>query len=70
MPEQLFAFGVTLIVAVTGMLELFVAEKDPILPVPLGARPMELALFSQVYDVPVTVPLKVTGLVAAPLHSV
>ena len=61
--------GVTVIVAVTGVLPLFTATKDAILPVPLAASPIEGALFVQVKEVTL-VPLKFTGVVLAPLHTV
>jgi hypothetical protein len=45
--------GVTIIVATTGKFELFIAVKEPILPVPLAASPIEVLLFVHVYEVPV-----------------
>ena len=48
------------------------AVKLAILPVPLAARPIEVALFVQLYTVPggaVTAPVKVTAVVAEPLHN-
>ena len=41
--------GVTVIVAVTGLLVVLVATNAGILPVPLAAKPMELLLFVQLY---------------------
>jgi hypothetical protein len=37
--------GVTVIVAVTGVVPLFVAVKDAILPLPLAAKPMLVLSF-------------------------
>lgn len=69
-PLQLFAFGVTITVAVTGTLVVFIALKDAILPAPLAARPVDTVLFVQLYEVPLTFPLKFTAVVADELHSV
>ena len=72
-PVQVFpAFvydGVTVIVAVTGALVAFVPVKLAILPVPLGARPMDGVLFVQLYTVPATDPLNTTEDVVLPLHT-
>ena len=46
-PEQLFADGVTIMVAVTGAVPVFVAVNAPILPVPDAARPIDVLLFVQ-----------------------
>ena len=46
-PEQLLADGVTMIVAVTGAVPVFVAVKAPMLPVPEAARPIDVVLFVQ-----------------------
>ena len=46
-PAQPFADGVTLIVAVTGALEVFVAVNAAMFPVPLAAKPIEVVLFVQ-----------------------
>jgi hypothetical protein len=46
-PIQLLADGVTVIVAITGVVPLFAAVKDEIFPVPLAARPIEVVLFVQ-----------------------
>ena len=43
--------------------------KLPILPVPLAANPIEVLLLVHVNTVPATVPLNVTGAVAAPAHT-
>ena len=68
-PLQPLATGVTVIVATTGAVPALVAMKLAILPVPLAARPIEGALFVQLYTVPATAPLNVTAAVAVPLHS-
>jgi hypothetical protein len=44
-PGQPLAVGVTVTVAVTGALPVFVAAKAPILPLPDVAKPMEASLF-------------------------
>ncbi len=62
--------GVTVIVAVTGALVALVAVNDAMSPVPLAARPIDGVLLVHVYTVPVTAPLKVTAVVAAPLQRV
>ena len=46
-PEHPLAEVFTVIVAVTGALVLFTAEKEPILPVPEAAKPMDGVLFIQ-----------------------
>ena len=55
-------------VAVTGVVPALVAVKDPILPVPLAARPMEVVLFVQLYEV--ALPEKVIAVVDCPLQTV
>jgi hypothetical protein len=69
-PGQLFAVGVTVIVAVTGDAVLFVAVKEVMSPVPEAPSPMDVVLFAQLYVVPLTLPLKLTVAVEAPLHNV
>ena len=44
---QPLADGVTVIFATDGLLPVFVAVKDAILPVPVAARPMAAILFVQ-----------------------
>ena len=51
-PGQPLALGVTVIVAVTGSAELFVAENEGVFPVPLATRPIEGVEFVQVKVVP------------------
>ena len=71
-PAQPFADGVTVIVAVTGALDVLVAVNAAILPEPLAAKPIEVVLFVQAYVVPLTLNVlaKVTALVVALLQSV
>ncbi len=69
-PEQLFAVGLTSIVAVTALVPVFVAVKLDISPVPLDANPILVSSFVQLYVVPVTSPVKVTAVVDASLHKV
>lgn len=61
--------GVTVMVAVTGMVPLFVAVNAPIFPEPLAAKPIDGVLFTQLYTVPGTKPLKLTAVVEAPLQT-
>ena len=51
-PGQPLALGVTVMVAVTGSAELFVAENEGVFPVPLAARPIEGVEFVHVKVVP------------------
>jgi hypothetical protein len=53
--------GVTVIVPDIGAVPLFVATNGAILPVPLAGRPMAGLLFVQLYTVPGTLPVKLTG---------
>lgn len=46
-PEHPLYTGVTVIVAVTGVLPVLLAVNDPMLPVPLAARPIDAVLFVQ-----------------------
>lgn len=69
-PTQVFAVGVTLSVAATGVKPPFVAVNEAILPVPEAARPMEGVLFVQANVAPLTLLLKLTAVVGAPLHAV
>ena len=61
----------TVIVAVTGVKELFVATNDGILPVPLAAIPILGLLFVQIYVIvpPVVGLLKFIALFDEPLHN-
>ena len=67
-PVQPFAEGVTVIVATIGAVPALVATNDGIFPVPLGASPIEGALFVQAKDVPATGPVKGITAVLAPLQ--
>lgn len=62
--------GVTVIVAVTGVLPALMATNDGMLPLPLAPNPMDRLLFVQLYTVPATGPAKVTAAVAVALHTV
>ncbi len=67
-PEPVYV-GLTVIVAVDGIVPVLTAVKDPILPVPLPVSPIEVFEFVHVYTVPGTLPLKVIAPVLAPLHT-
>jgi hypothetical protein len=60
--------GVTVMVAVIGVVPLFVAVKDVMLPVPLAARPIDALSFVQVNDV--ALPVKSTSVVEPLLQTV
>lgn len=63
--------GVTVIVAVTGVVPVFTAVNEGMLLLePLAARPMLGLLFVQLNTVPGTVPVKLIVCVGAPLHTV
>ena len=62
--------GVTVMVAVIATDVVLMAVKLAILPVPLAANPIDGVLLVQLYTVPVTVPEKVIGAVAKPVHKV
>ena len=61
--------GVTVIVAVTGTVPALMAVNEPILPVPLAASPIDGVLFTQLYTVPGTNPLKLIAEVAVLLQT-
>jgi hypothetical protein len=71
-PEQVTAppkyFGVTVMVAVTGVIPLLTAANAAMGPVPLAASPMLVVSLTQSYEVPV--PEKLTAAVIAPLQTV
>ena len=70
-PGQPLAVGVTVKVTVTGVFVVFV--KAPlILPAPLAAIPVAVALLSlvQLYIVPGTMPVSTIGVIVAPEHPV
>ncbi len=52
-PLHKFPRGVTVMVAVTGVVPILMGIKAGILPVPFAANPMELLLFVQEYELPV-----------------
>ena len=62
--------GVTVIVAVTGVLPVLMATNDGIVLLPLAPNPIDGLLFVQLYTVPATGPVMVTAAVAVPLHTV
>lgn len=62
--------GVTVIVAVTGIVPVFTAANDGMLPEPLAAKPMLVLLFVQLNTVPATAPVKAIACVGAPLQTV
>ena len=68
-PVQLFAEGVTVIVAITGAFVVLVAINDAILPTPVAANPIDGAVFTQMKPEPLTAPVKFTEAVEAPLHN-
>jgi len=57
-------------VAVTGTFDGFSAVKPGILPVPDAAKPIEGVLLVQLYTVPATAPVKLTGAVGVLAHTV
>ncbi len=61
--------GVTVIVAVTGVLPLLTAINDGILPLPLAASPMDGVLLVHVNVDPATELLKTIGKTTTPLHT-
>ncbi len=69
-PVQPNTEGVTVIVAVMGILVVLIAVNAGIFPVPLAVKPIEVLLLVQLKAVLVTVPVKFIVLVIAPLHKV
>ena len=67
-PVQPFAVGVTVKVAVTGVVPVLTAVNDPMLPLPEAGSPMELLLFVQLNVVLLTAPVKLMAVVGLPLH--
>jgi hypothetical protein len=59
-----------MMVADAGVVPVFVAVNEPILPVPDEASPIEVFVFVQLYVVPLTAPVNVTVAVLPPLHTV
>lgn len=69
-PVQPPLVGVTVMVAVTGVLPLFTAVNAGTVPVPLAARPMEGLLFVQLKTAPDGVPVKAVAGTLAPAQKV
>jgi len=69
-PTHELAVGDTAIVAVSGMLLLFTALNEFILPLPLAARPMILKLFAHANVAPLTALVKLNAPVLKPLQTV
>ena len=67
-PEQPFAFGETVMVAITGVIPEFVVVKLGIFPLPVAAKPIEVLSFVQSKVVPATFPVKEIMPLAAVLH--
>jgi hypothetical protein len=67
-PGQSFAFGVTVMLAITGVEPRFMAVKEAMFPLPLAAKPILVLSFVQSKLVPETVPEKLMGPLAFPLH--
>jgi hypothetical protein len=70
MPGQPDADGVTVMVAVTGVVPVFIAVKAGISPLPFAAKPIDVLLFVQLKVEPLTAPEKLIRFVVAPLHKV
>src|SRR5437870_5820266 len=68
-PAHPFAEGVTIIFPDTGALVRLMAANAGILPVPLGAKPIDGLSLVQLKPVPLTAPVKFIVLVNAPLHK-
>ena len=67
-PVQPLAVGVTVMVAVTGVVPVLMAVNDPMFPLPEAGRPMELLLFVQLNVVLITAPVKLMAVVGLPLQ--
>ena len=67
-PTHPFAVGVTVIVAMTGVVPALVAVKDGIFPVPLAASPIDGVLLTHANVAPDTGLPNVIIVVAAPLQ--
>lgn len=70
MPVQPFADGVIVMMAEIGIVIVFVAVNDGMLPVPLAASPIAVLLFVQVNVVPPTGPDKEVAATLAVLQYV
>jgi hypothetical protein len=67
-PKQPFAFGVTVMVAVTDINPVFIAVKLAMLPLPTVAKPMDAVSFVQSKVVPEAFPEKLITPLEAVLH--
>ena len=67
-PRHPFAFGITVIVAITGDIPVFVVVKLGMLPLPEAAKPIDGASFVQSKVVPFALPVKVIVPLPMPLH--
>jgi hypothetical protein len=67
-PTQPLAVGVTVIVAITGVVPALVAVNDGILPVPLAASPIVGSLFVQAKVAPASGLVNAIAVVVAPLQ--
>jgi hypothetical protein len=70
LPVQPFALGVTIIVAITGLVPEFIPAKLPMFPVPFAAKPIDGVSLIQLKFVPDTAPLNVIEDVFDPLQIV
>ncbi len=69
-PGQPFAVGVTVIIATTAVVPVFVAVNEAISPIPLAAKPIEGLLLVQLYVVPFTEPANIMAAVGKLLQTV
>ena len=69
-PGQPLPVGVTVIVAVIGMVPVLVAVKLAMLPVPAAAKPIAVLLLVHAYVTPANVLVKAAGATVLPLHAV
>ncbi len=69
-PGQPLAEGVTVMVAVTGVVPVFTPLKTGRFPVPEAAKPMAGLLLVHAKVLPVTGPVKFTAVEGEPLHTV
>ena len=68
MPGQLFAVGVTVMVAVCTEVPMLIPVNEAMLALPEAAKPMLVLSLVQLKTVPATVPTKFTAVVVAPLQ--
>lgn len=69
-PLQPFKFGVTVMLAITGLVPLLIAVKGEISPTPFAPNPIVGSLFVQLYVVFGIAPEKITSVVCCPLQTV